>query len=233
MSNSAAGVTSLEVLDAPEGRFPGERVTSYDVAARRDTDYYAAFDDIPDEDRAIWDRAKRLIDEVAPTMREAWDRAEYPLAVVRRIGELDLLCDGIEHPDITYFSPLAAGLVNMEISRGDGSLGTVLTVQGGLALRTLALFGSPEQQDRWLRPLAAAEVLGAFAMTERSRSRRPRDATPTRGSGSSGAPRSGSATALPEGSRSSGLVWTIRMLRSTVPCAASWSNRTPPATRAA
>ena len=166
MSNSAAGVTSLEVLNAPEGRFPGERVTSYDVAARRDTDYYAAFDDIPDEDRAIWDRAKRLIDEVAPTMREAWDRAEYPLAVVRRIGELDLLCDGIEHPDITYFSPLAAGLVNMEISRGDGSLGTVLTVQGGLALRTLALFGSPEQQDRWLRPLAAAEVLGAFAMTE-------------------------------------------------------------------
>ncbi|HKT55166.1 MAG TPA: acyl-CoA dehydrogenase family protein, partial [Microbacterium sp.] len=37
---------------------------------------------------------------------------------------------------------------------------------GGLALRTLALFGSREQQDRWLQPLASAEVLGAFALTE-------------------------------------------------------------------
>lgn len=83
-----------------------------------------------------------------------------------RLGELDLLNDGIDHPALTRFSPLAAGLVNMEISRGDGSLGTVVAVQGGLALRTLALFGSDEQQERWLVPMARAEVLGSFALTE-------------------------------------------------------------------
>lgn len=149
-----------------DSTFPGERVAHYDVGQRLDTDYYAVFANIPAEDRAVWDRAKQLVDEVAPTMREAWDRAEYPLEVARRIGELDLLGDGIDHPQITHFSPLAAGLVNMEVSRGDGSLGTMLAVQGGLALRTLALFGSPEQQDRWLRPLATSEVLGAFALTE-------------------------------------------------------------------
>ena len=54
----------------------------------------------------------------------------------------------------------------MEISRGDGSLGTVLAVQGGLALRTLALFGSDEQKARWLVPVARGEVLAAFALTE-------------------------------------------------------------------
>ena len=149
-----------------EGTFPGERTTHYDVAKRLDTDYYAVFADIPADDRAVWDRAKQLVDEVALTMREAWDRAEYPLGVARRIGELDLLGDGIDHPDITHFSPLAAGLVNMEVSRGDGSLGTMLAVQGGLALRTLALFGSAEQQERWLRPLATGEVFGSFALTE-------------------------------------------------------------------
>jgi glutaryl-CoA dehydrogenase len=103
---------------------------------------------------------------VGERMLDAWDRAEYPLDLARRLGELDLLNDGIEHPELTAFSPLAAGLVTMEVSRGDGSLGTVIAVQGGLALRTLALFGSPKQQARWLRPIARAEVPAAFALTE-------------------------------------------------------------------
>jgi len=146
--------------------FPGEAVTSYDVTGRCGTDYYEVFSDIPAADRAHWERAQAYVDEVGSQMQDAWDRAEYPLAVARRMGEMDLVVDGIVHPALTRMSPLAAGLVNMEISRGDGSLGTVLAVQGGLALRTLALFGSPEQQDRWLVPLADGSVLGSFALTE-------------------------------------------------------------------
>lgn len=146
--------------------FPGENITSYDITGRQDTDYYAVFSDIPEADRAAWDRAKAYIDEVGPRMPEAWDRAEYPLGAARRMGEMDLVVDGVEHPALTRLSPLAAGLVNMEISRGDGSLGTVLAVQGGLALRTLALFGSPAQQERWLAALADGSVLGSFALTE-------------------------------------------------------------------
>lgn len=145
---------------------PGQSVESYDVTGRVNTDYYAVFADMPADDRAVWERAQRYVDEVGDRMEQAWDRAEYPLDIARRLGELDLLNDGIEHPDLTRFSPLAAGLVNMEVSRGDGSLGTVIAVQGGLALRTLALFGSPAQQDAWLRPLARADVLGSFALTE-------------------------------------------------------------------
>lgn len=145
---------------------PGERVTSYDLTGRRDTDYYGAFTDVHGEDRAAWDRARAFVDEVGDRMQRAWDTAQYPLDLVRRMGELDLLVDGIEHPDLTRITPLGAGLVTMEISRGDGSLGTAHAVQGGLALRTLALFGSPAQQERWLRPLASGEVLGAFALTE-------------------------------------------------------------------
>jgi glutaryl-CoA dehydrogenase len=150
----------------PDATFPGERVTDYDLAARLDTDYYAVFADIPDADRAVWDRAKSFVDEVGDRMTHAWDAAEYPVDLTGRLGELDLFNDGIEHPGLTAFSPLAAGLVNMEISRGDGSLGTIVAVQGGLALRSLALFGSPAQQERWLEPLARGQVLGAFALTE-------------------------------------------------------------------
>jgi len=145
---------------------PGQRVEGYDVTARRGTDYYAVFADIPAADREVWERAEAFVDEVGTRMQDAWDTGSYPLDVAQRAGELDLFNDGIDHPALTRFSPLAAGLVNMEISRGDGSLGTVLAVQGGLALRTLALFGSDEQQARWLAPIARGEVLGAFALTE-------------------------------------------------------------------
>lgn len=145
---------------------PGQGVERYDVTGRLGTDYYQVFDDIPADDRAVWQRAQAYVDEVGTRMQQAWDAAEYPVDIAMRIGELDLFNDGIVHPDLTRFSPLAAGLVNMEVSRGDGSLGTVIAVQGGLALRTLALFGSPEQQERWLKPVARGEVLASFALTE-------------------------------------------------------------------
>ncbi|AZS44772.1 acyl-CoA dehydrogenase family protein [Microbacterium oleivorans] len=145
---------------------PGGTSGRYDVLGRLDTDYYAVFADIPAADREVWERAQGFVDEIGDRMRDAWDAADYPLDIAERFGRLDLLNDGIDHPRLTHFSPLAAGLVNMEVSRGDGSLGTVLAVQGGLALRTLALFGSEAQQERWLLPVARFEVPAAFALTE-------------------------------------------------------------------
>jgi len=141
-------------------------VPDYDISMPLDTDYYGVFADIPAADRAFWDRARGFAEETLDEVNEAWDKAEYPLHLARKLGELDLLTDGVVGPGLTPMSPLAAGLVNMEISRGDGSMGTVVAVQGGLALRSIALFGSAEQKERWLVPLARAEKLGAFALTE-------------------------------------------------------------------
>ena len=63
-------------------------------------------------------------------------------------------------------SPLARGLVNMELHRGDGSLGTFLGVQSGLAMKSIDLLGSEEQKERWLPAMARLEAIGAFALTE-------------------------------------------------------------------
>ncbi len=63
-------------------------------------------------------------------------------------------------------SALSAGLVSMELSRGDGSLGTFLGVQAGLAMRAISLLGSEEQKQRWLPAMARVEKIGAFALTE-------------------------------------------------------------------
>jgi glutaryl-CoA dehydrogenase len=54
----------------------------------------------------------------------------------------------------------------MELHRGDGSLGTFLGVQSGLAMKSIDLLGSPEQKERWLPALARLDAIGAFALTE-------------------------------------------------------------------
>jgi glutaryl-CoA dehydrogenase len=141
-------------------------MTDYDVSTPLDTDFYALFADIPAADREIWDRARTFSVDTLDELADAWEKAEYPLHLVRRLGELGLLTDGVEGPGLAPMSPLAAGLVNMEISRGDGSMGTVIAVQGGLALRSIAMHGSDDQKAKWLVPLARAEKLGAFALTE-------------------------------------------------------------------
>jgi glutaryl-CoA dehydrogenase len=71
-----------------------------------------------------------------------WEGAEFPLDLARRLGELGLSGDGIEGYGCPPMSPVAVGLVNMELNRGDGSLGTFAGVQGGLAMRSIAMHGS-------------------------------------------------------------------------------------------
>ena len=148
-------------------QLPGERTPSYSVNRPLDTDYYGVFDDISDSDRDAWRRARAVVDEVADDLLAAWETAEYPHErVLASLGRHDVMSDGVDHEGITRISPLAAGLIVMELSRGDGSLGTIQAVQGGLALRTLALYGSDEQKDRWLEALDRGEVPGSFALTE-------------------------------------------------------------------
>ena len=138
----------------------------YDVAEPLDTDYYSVFANISAPDREAWSRARDFTVEALPQMNDYWERAEFPVHLAKRMGTMNLLADGIDVQGLEPMSALAAGLVNMEVSRGDGSLGTVIAVQGGLVLRTIALFGSDTQRRTWLGPLARGEKLGAFALTE-------------------------------------------------------------------
>nr|WP_282595651.1 MULTISPECIES: acyl-CoA dehydrogenase family protein [unclassified Micrococcus] len=131
-----------------------------------DVDYLDAFGEATDEDRAHWDRARAYGREVLERIDGHWDRAEYPLDLVARAGELDLLTDGLEVPGHAVMSPLAAGLVAMEISRADGSMAAAAAVQGGLVLRALVHCASAEQKERYLEPVARGTLPGGFALTE-------------------------------------------------------------------
>ena len=139
---------------------------TYDVVTPLDVDYLDAFGEATEEDRAHWDRARAYGREVLERIDGHWDRAEYPLDLVARAGELDLLTDGLEVPGHAVMSPLAAGLVAMEISRADGSMAAAAAVQGGLVLRALVHCAGPEQKERYLEPVARGTLPGGFALTE-------------------------------------------------------------------
>jgi glutaryl-CoA dehydrogenase len=158
---SAASPTRME-------GFPSGTVEpDYELTRPLDPDPASVFESLSAEDRAYWERGRTFVqEEVMPVIDGYWERGAYPLFLLRRLGELDLLRDGVPVDGFAPMSKMAAGLVNMEISRGDGSVGTVIAVQGGLALRSVAMCGSEEQKRRLLPALARGEEYGAFALTE-------------------------------------------------------------------
>ena len=131
------------------------------------TDYFRIADQLSREELDLLRRTRDFVDgEVLPAINGYWERAEFPWPLVKRLGALGLVGDGIAGYGCPPMSPIAAGLVNMELNRGDGSLGTFLGVQAGLAMQSIAMLGSEEQKRRWLPALARVDVLGAFALTE-------------------------------------------------------------------
>jgi glutaryl-CoA dehydrogenase len=131
------------------------------------TDYFRIAGQLTAAERGYWQRTRDFVDgEVLPVINEYWERAEFPRPLVEKLAGLGIVGDGIDGYGCPPMSPLAAGLVHMELNRGDGSLGTFLGVQAGLAMRSIAMLGSDEQKNRWLPSLAALDKLGAFALTE-------------------------------------------------------------------
>lgn len=131
------------------------------------TDYFHVREQFTDEQWERFIQTRRFVDEeVLPVINEYWERAELPWPLLRRLPELGVVGEDIHGYGCPGMSPLALGLVHMELHRGDGSLGTFLGVQAGLAMKSIAMLGSEEQKQRWLPAMARLEKLGAFALTE-------------------------------------------------------------------
>ena len=131
------------------------------------TDYFLIADQLTREELGYLRRTRDFVDdEVLPVINGYWERAEFPRPLIDKLAKLDIVGDGIEGYGCPPMSPIATGLVHMELNRGDGSLGTFVGVQAGLAMQSIAMLGSEEQKRRWLPAMARLEKLGAFALTE-------------------------------------------------------------------
>jgi glutaryl-CoA dehydrogenase len=131
------------------------------------TDYFLIADQLTREELGYLRRTRDFVDnEVLPVINGYWERAEFPWPLIEKLAKLDIVGDGIDGYGCPPMSPIATGLVHMELNRGDGSLGTFVGVQAGLAMQSIAMLGSEEQKQRWLPGMARLEKLGAFALTE-------------------------------------------------------------------
>ncbi len=120
------------------------------------------------EQRQIREMVAGFVDEaVVPRAGDIDAADEFPRDLVNRMADLDLL--GMPIPEayggagLDYHSYVMA---LEEISRGSGSLGTVVAAHVSLACHMIHEFGDESQRERFLTPLAEGEDIGAFALSE-------------------------------------------------------------------
>ncbi|HEY7525862.1 MAG TPA: acyl-CoA dehydrogenase family protein [Candidatus Limnocylindria bacterium] len=114
--------------------------------------------------RTVRDFAER---EIIPVADELERRGEFPHEIIRKAAGLGLL--GVPYPEEvggTGLDSLAYAITIEELSRASGSIGIIVSAHTSLGCNPLFLAGTPEQQDRYLRPMASGEVLGAYGLTE-------------------------------------------------------------------
>jgi len=131
------------------------------------TDFYGLEELLDGEEREILHRVREFMArEVAPVITDHWVRATFPFEIVpglAALGTAGLASDG---PGGGRRRHLLDGMVAMEMARVDPSIATFHGVHSGLAMGSIRLCGSPEQQERWLPAMARWEKIGAFGLTE-------------------------------------------------------------------
>ncbi len=133
-------------------------------------DFYHFDELLNDKQRALRDQVRRYVDEVVwPNINSYWERAEFPREIALGLKELPIIGGMLTDYGCAGLKALEMGLVRAELARGDGSIGTFYGVHSGLAMGSIGLLGSAEQQARWLPEMARLEKIGAFGLTEPER----------------------------------------------------------------
>jgi butyryl-CoA dehydrogenase len=124
--------------------------------------------ELSDEQQMIQSLAREFAEqEVKPIAAECDREARFPHATVKRMAELGLL--GIPVPE--KWGGAGAGIVAYvlaleEVAAACASHAVIMSVNTSLVCDPLGRFGTPEQQERFLMPLASGRGLGCFALTE-------------------------------------------------------------------
>ena len=162
----AAGAAAGRVSGDGQGR-DGQVVEPPVLGGSEHTDYYLINDLLTDEQRALRQRVREFMDrEVIPVINPYWERAEFPHELVPKLAQLGIAGFQISGYGCPGMSDVTAGLVILELARGDLSISTFMGVHSALAMMSIALLGSEEQKQRFLPPMARLEKIGAFGLTE-------------------------------------------------------------------
>ena len=123
---------------------------------------------LSEEQEMIRDTARSFSEKELKPKAAEWDReARFPREVMAGLAELGFLgmlvgtdWDGAGTDNVSY------ALALMEVAAGDGSCSTIMSVHNSVGCMPILRYGSAQQKERFLRPMARGEQLGCFCLTE-------------------------------------------------------------------
>ena len=124
--------------------------------------------ELTEEHKMIRDAARDFAQtELLPGVIERDEKQSFPAEQIRKLGELGFLgmmvdpkYGGAGMDAISYV------LAMEEISKVDASCSVVMSVNNSLVCWGLETFGTEEQKEKYLNPLAKGEIIGAFCLSE-------------------------------------------------------------------
>lgn len=138
------------------------------MAKNKFTDYMNISSLLSDEELLIRGTARSFVDnEVLPIINEHFEAGTFPTDLIPKMAELGFL--GAPYPEEfggAGLGPVACGLLNQELERGDSGIRSFVSVQTSLAMYPIFAFGSDDQKQRWLPVMAQGKVIGCFGLTE-------------------------------------------------------------------
>jgi alkylation response protein AidB-like acyl-CoA dehydrogenase len=126
------------------------------------------FDFITEEHKMIQEAARDFAQNaIAPIAEHHDETGEFPINTVRQMGQLGFM--GIEVPEEyggAGMDTLAYSLALTEICKVDASHGTIMSVNNSLYCHGLMKYGTEEQRQQFLVPVASGQKIGAYSLTE-------------------------------------------------------------------
>lgn len=122
---------------------------------------------LSDEERAVKDTVRGWVaDRVLPGIEGWFEAGEFPLEVAKELGAMGLLGMHLSGYECAGANAVSYGIACLELEAGDSGFRSFVSVQGSLCMFPIWRFGSEEQKQRWLPPMARGEVIGCFGLTE-------------------------------------------------------------------
>ncbi len=131
------------------------------------TDFFDVRSLLSEDEQAIQDAVAKFVDDqVLPCIAEAFNEHRFPNELIPQFAEMGLFGNSLNGYECAGLNSVCSGLVCLELERGDSGVRSFVSVQGSLSMFPIYEFGSDEQKDTWLPPMARGEVLGCFGLTE-------------------------------------------------------------------
>jgi glutaryl-CoA dehydrogenase len=119
------------------------------------------------EERMVRDTARRFVEEsLIPIIADCNRQGRFPSELIEPMGRLGYFGPTLRGYGCAGMSNVQYGLILQELERGDSGLRSFASVQSSLVMYPIHTFGSKEQKQHWLPPMARGERVGCFGLTE-------------------------------------------------------------------